>query len=231
VKAYTLDGFEAERGLRDDVAAPDVADNGLLVRVQASSVNPVDVFIAAGGLKAYAEYEFPVTLGRDFSGVVERVGSAVTRYAAGDEVFGFVLHANPAVHDGSWAELIRVPRTTRSPEGRAASTSPLGHAGAAPLAGISALAAYDALAPDEGETVLVVGATGGVGSFFVQLAAATGAAVIAPAIPRTTTICAAWASPISSTGAGMSPRACASFIRRAWTRSSTSSRRRRTARC
>lgn len=57
-------------------------------------------------------------------------------------------------------------------------------AGAAPLAAITALAAFDALAPAEGETVLVVGATGGVGSFFVQLAAAAGANVIAPALPE-----------------------------------------------
>ncbi len=52
-----------------------------------------------------AEYEFPVTLGRDFAGVVEEFGSEVTRYEVGDEVFGFVLHANPAVHDGSWSSV------------------------------------------------------------------------------------------------------------------------------
>ena len=51
-----------------------------------------------------AEYEFPVTLGRDFAGVVEEAGSGVTRYGVGDEVFRFVLHANPAVHEGSWAD-------------------------------------------------------------------------------------------------------------------------------
>ena len=45
------------------------------------------------------EYEFPVILGRDYAGVVEQVGPAVTRYGVGDEVFGFLLHANPAVHE------------------------------------------------------------------------------------------------------------------------------------
>jgi NADPH2:quinone reductase len=57
-------------------------------------------------------------------------------------------------------------------------------AGAAPVAGLTAVAAFDSLAPTEGETVLVIGATGGVGSFFVQLAASVGANVIAPALPE-----------------------------------------------
>jgi NADPH2:quinone reductase len=125
------------------------------------------------------EHEFPVTLGRDFAGVVEQVGSGVGRYRVGDEVFGFVLYANPTVHEGSWAERIAVPEDNEV----AAKPQSLdfGSAGAAPLPGVAALAAFDALAPAEGETVLVVGAPGGVGSFFVQLAAAAGATVIAPA--------------------------------------------------
>jgi NADPH:quinone reductase-like Zn-dependent oxidoreductase len=182
VKAFTLDGFEAQPALRDDFPEPRVGDDELLVRVRASSVNPVDVFIAAGGLRGTAEYDFPVVLGRDFGGVVEQVGSAVSRYEPGDEVVGFVLHADPAVHKGSWAELITVPehhQVAAKPQ-----SIDFAHAGAAPLAGLSATAAFDALAPLEGETVLVVGAAGGVGSFFVQLAASSGATVVASALPE-----------------------------------------------
>jgi NADPH:quinone reductase-like Zn-dependent oxidoreductase len=129
-----------------------------------------------------AEHEFPVTLGRDFAGVVERVGPGVTRYGAGDEVFGFVLHANPMVHDGSWAELIAVPEDDLV--AAAPGSMDLARACAAPVAALAAIAAFDALAPAEDESVLVVGAAGGVGSFFVQLAAAAGANVIAPALPE-----------------------------------------------
>ncbi|MGH3130584.1 MAG: NADP-dependent oxidoreductase, partial [Gaiellaceae bacterium] len=168
--------------LRDDIPEPRVGDNELLVRVHASSVNPVDVFVAAGALKEMAVHEFPVILGRDLAGVVEQVGSGVGRYRVGDEVFGFVLHANPTVRDGAWAELIAVP------EDNLVAAKPrrldFALAGAAPLAGITALAAFDALAPAEAETVLVVGAAGGVGSFFVQLAVDAGANVIAPALPE-----------------------------------------------
>jgi NADPH:quinone reductase len=182
MRAFTLDGFDAQPVLREDLPDPSIGDNELLVRVRTSSVNPVDVFIAAGGLRQYAEYEFPVTIGRDFAGEVERVGSGVSRYQVGDEVFGFVLHANPTVRDGSWAELIAVPEDFQV----AAKPSKLSFAesGATPLAGIAALDAFDAIVPREGGTVLVIGATGGVGSFFVQLAATAGAHVIAPALPE-----------------------------------------------
>ena len=90
-----------QAALRDDIPEPHAGDNELLVRVHASSVNPVDVFIAAGAVKEMAEHEFPLTLGRDFAGVVEEVGSGVSGYGAGDEVFGFVRHVNPAVHTGA----------------------------------------------------------------------------------------------------------------------------------
>ena len=182
MRAFTLDGFDAQPALRDDIAEPEAGDDRLLVRVRASSVNPVDVFLASGALKEMVEHEFPVILGRDFAGTVEEVGSGATRYGVGDEVFGFLVHANPTVHDGAWAELITVPEdnfVTAKPR-----TVDFAEAGAAPLAAITALAAFDALAPAEGETVLVVGATGGVGSFFVQLAADAGANVIAPALPE-----------------------------------------------
>jgi NADPH2:quinone reductase len=182
MRAFTLDSFGAAPALRNNVPEPNVGDNELIVRVHASSVNPVDAFIAAGGLKDMAEHEFPVTLGRDFAGVVEQVGSSVRRYRTADEVFGFVLHANPAVHEGSWAELITVPEDNQvAAKPRSVEFA---DAGAAPIAAIAAIAAFDALEVAEGKTVLLVGAAGGVGSFFVQLAAAAGATVIAPALPE-----------------------------------------------
>jgi NADPH:quinone reductase-like Zn-dependent oxidoreductase len=132
-------------------------------------------------LKDMVEHEFPIVLGRDFAGVVEQVGSEVSGLSVGDEVFGFVPGTSPKVHNGSWAELIAVPESvaTRKPDGVDTAS-----AGAAPLAAITALAAMDALGVSEGDTVLVVGANGGVGSFAVQLADNAGATVIAPALPE-----------------------------------------------
>jgi NADPH2:quinone reductase len=182
MKALTMNDFGTPPGVRDDLPMPTAGPGDVLVRVQASSVNPVDNSIAAGMLKDMVDHECPVTLGRDYAGVVEHVGADVTRYAVGDYVYGFLMHANPTVHDGSWAELITVSEAVgiaRRPAGVDTAT-----AGAAPLAAITAVTAIDALALSEGDSVLVAGATGGVGSFAVQLAAQAGATILAPALPE-----------------------------------------------
>ena len=182
MRAFTLDSLESQPALRRDLPEPSPAGNEIVVGVHASSVNPVDVFIGMGALAEMFEHEFPVVLGRDFAGIVEQVGDEVSRYRVGDEVFGFVSHANPTVHAGSWADLIVLPEdnfVAAKPAGVDATA-----AGASSVAALSAIAAFDALAPAAGEDVLVIGATGGVGSFFVQLAASVGANVIAPALPE-----------------------------------------------
>jgi NADPH:quinone reductase-like Zn-dependent oxidoreductase len=86
---------------------PTVGEHEVLVRVHATSVNPIDSAIVAGEVRSWMDYEFPVTIGRDLAGSVERVGSAVTRFAVGDEVFGYI--AKPVAHDGSFAEYVVVP--------------------------------------------------------------------------------------------------------------------------
>jgi NADPH2:quinone reductase len=179
MRAFSLDGFDTPPALRD-LPEPVPGEGELLVRVQASSVNPVDNAIAAGMLNGSFDHAFPVILGRDFAGVVEAAGPGAT-LAAGANVFGFVLHADPAVGNGTWAELITVAqaRVASRPSG-----VDLAAAGATPLAGITALYSVDALGLEPGQSVLIVGATGGVGSFAVQLASLGGAEVIATGLPE-----------------------------------------------
>src|SRR3954464_1166033 len=183
MRAITVDQADANPTLREDVPAPTLTENEVLVRVQASSVNPVDNSIAAGMLAGMGvEHEYPVILGRDYAGVVEQTGAAVSGYRPGDQVYGFLLHANPTVHDGTWAELITVTEELSIaplPDGVDLAT-----AGAAPLAGITAMAAIDALDLSQGDVLLVAGATGGGGSPGRQLAAKAGATVVAPALPE-----------------------------------------------
>ena len=162
-----------------DPPTPEPAPNELLVRLHASSINRIDALVAAGWLKGMMEHEFPVVPGRDFAGVVERTGAEVSRFAAGDAVFGFL--GRPVLHDGAWAEYLVAP------EGTFVAAKPRSldfvQAAALPLAGITALMAVDAVEPESGSTVLVAGASGGVGTYAVQLAARSGATVIATARP------------------------------------------------
>src|SRR5215208_5987965 len=181
MRAVTLDSAGTSPGVREDLPDPTPADNEVLVRVRASSVNPVDNSIAAGMLAQMGvQYDYPVILGRDYAGIVEQVGGAVSGYQPGDRVFGFLLHANPTARDGAWAERITLTEDLSiapMPEG-----VDLAVAGAAPLAGITAIAAVDALDLSNGDVLLVAGATGGVGSLAIQLAAKAGATVVAPAL-------------------------------------------------
>jgi NADPH:quinone reductase-like Zn-dependent oxidoreductase len=88
MKAITLDELGTQAALRADLPAPTPSPGDVLIRVRASSVNPVDNAIAAGRLKDMVEHEFPITLGRDYAGVVEQVGSEVTDFSAGTRYSG-----------------------------------------------------------------------------------------------------------------------------------------------
>ena len=160
-----------------DLPEPEVASDGLRVRVRAASVNGFDVFQASGYLIGMMEHRFPTVVGRDFAGVIEAVGSERRDVAVGDEVFGFVP-STPPLHDGTLAELVAGSGLVlaRKPAGLSFEA-----AAAIPLAGATALDSVDAVAIGPGDTVLIVGATGGVGSIALQLAAQRGATVIATA--------------------------------------------------
>jgi NADPH:quinone reductase-like Zn-dependent oxidoreductase len=180
MKAFVLEDFDAEPRLRDDLPEPEPGDGELAVRVHASSVNPVDNSVVGGAMRDFASYEFPVIIGRDFAGVVETAGSGCD-LTEGDEIFGFVPAVEPNVQHGAWAELALVPmgQVTATP-----AEVDVAAAGAAPVAALTAIAALDALELKEGATLLIVGATGGVGSFAVQLGKRAGAHVIAPGLPE-----------------------------------------------
>jgi NADPH:quinone reductase-like Zn-dependent oxidoreductase len=179
MRAFVLPDFERQPTLAD-IPMPEAKPGEVLVRVHAASVNGVDLSIASGQLQGMLEYRFPVVLGKDFAGTVEAVGTGVTGFAAGDRVFGVVSDPSP-LSSRSFAEYLAVPagpNLTRVPEGVDFAT-----AGVLGLAGSAALQAVDAVAPAAGETVLISGATGGVGAYAVQLVAARGATVIATAMP------------------------------------------------
>ena len=182
MRGFTLDSFDSTPGLRDDLPEPQAVDTELVIRVLASSANPVDAAIAGGVLRQMAEHEFPVTLGRDYAGIVEYAGSGTTRYRTGDEVYGFVPATSPTVHDGSWARADRRPGE-RLGRARKPESIELEAAGAPrPSPGSPRSQHSTRSSPPRVRPFVGIGATGGVGSFFVQLASLAGAHVVAPGL-------------------------------------------------
>jgi NADPH:quinone reductase-like Zn-dependent oxidoreductase len=162
-------------GIRD-VPAPVPGDADVLVRVRAAGVNPADVFVTTGSpamMRAVAGLRRPRsgTRGQDVAGVVEAVGSTVTTFRVGDEVFGEVPMA---VGGGTYAELVRAPEGVLAPKPERLSFE---QAGALPMAGLAALHGMRAGRVGPGTRVLVNGASGGVGHLAVQIAVAFGAEV------------------------------------------------------
>jgi NADPH:quinone reductase-like Zn-dependent oxidoreductase len=176
MKAVVRDRFGSPEVLELlELEAPELADDEVLVRVHASSVNAVDWYTMAGrplvgralmGLRAPKVR----TLGGDFAGTVEAVGKVVTVFEPGDEVFG--------VKHGAFAEYVFVP--THLGIARKPANLTFEESAAVPIAALAALQGLrDHGKVQPGQKVLVNGASGGVGTFAVQIAKALGARVTA----------------------------------------------------
>ena len=163
-----------------EVPDPPVGPDTVLVRVRATSVNPVDWKVREGYLQGAYPNHLPIIPGWDVAGVVEKVGPAVvTGVQEGDEVWGYVRRDDIA--HGTSAELVPAPERTvsRKPAGLS-----FEEAACVPLVGLTAWQALtEAMRVSAGDRVLVHAASGGVGQMAVQVAAALGAEVIGTASP------------------------------------------------
>ncbi len=178
MKALALQAFDVPPAVID-VEDPVAGPGEVLVRMAAASVNAYDLGVASGAMKDYLPYEFPAVIGNDLAGRIEAVGDGVDGFTVGVRVFG-MMGMKGAIHDGTFGELA-------TPQAASIAVAPdaLGDvdAGSLTVAGTTAMSAVEAVEPGEGARVLVVGATGGVGTFAVQLAALRGAHVIASVRP------------------------------------------------
>jgi NADPH:quinone reductase-like Zn-dependent oxidoreductase len=169
-KAVRYDEFGGIDVLRvDEVERPVPGDGQVLVRVKAAGINPSEAVIRTGAVAQLFPSTFPSGQGSDLAGVIEEVGAGVGGFSPGDEVIGFTNNR------ASQAELVLVEAgdIVRKPEKVSWEA-----AGGLYVAGVTAWGAVNAVQPKEGETVVVSGAAGGVGSLAVQLARRTGATVI-----------------------------------------------------
>jgi NADPH:quinone reductase-like Zn-dependent oxidoreductase len=155
-----------------DLPAPVAGPGQLLVRLQATSLNAVDKVLVTGAMRDALPVRHPFVPGVDVSGVVEAVGRGVTRFAVGDAVIAW-----NSVTAGGLAEYIVIDDGPAVAARPAALTPAQG--AALPTAALTAAALLDAAEATAGETVLIVGAAGGVGSYTVQLAKQAGLTVLA----------------------------------------------------
>jgi NADPH:quinone reductase-like Zn-dependent oxidoreductase len=162
-----------------DLPPPTPRTGEVLVRMAAAGVNPLDWKIAEGFYDGHRAHVFPLVLGVDGSGTVEALGAGVSRFALGDRIFGQFL--DDPVGIGTFADFATV-RESIGVSHFPSTVDPV-EAAAIPTAGMTALTALDRLELGAGSTLLVVGASGGVGSFATQLAAAWGIHVLVAARP------------------------------------------------
>lgn len=177
MRAFAIEDF-GQTGSFHQLPVPSIEADQVLVRVRAASINPVDWKIAQGGRyrDRMAIRSWPLILGLDAAGVVMRVGDDVSRFRAGDEVYG-VFSAFGAFTE--YAAISVAAAVALKPR-----TTDFVHAAALPTPALTALDCMDIVRVTTGQTVFINGATGGVGSFAVQMAAQRGARVIVTARPQ-----------------------------------------------
>ncbi|WP_218021575.1 NADP-dependent oxidoreductase [Nocardia acidivorans] len=178
MRAVTISDFGAEPEL-SELPVPEPGADEVLVRIEAAAVNPFDWKVVDGALKEFVPHQFPLVLGNDAAGVVERAGANVVRFRPGDRVCGQFMSVRHG--RGGYAEYAVI--SEKSYAVVLPADLPFDIAAALPTAGMSAYNAVDAACGADDRTILINGATGGVGQFAVQFAAQRGLRVIATAGP------------------------------------------------
>ena len=155
---------ESKVSILTDVTVPTCGPNEVLIKVNASSVNPIDWKIVSGALKAFMPMTFPTTIGFEAAGTVEEVGGEVTGLSKGDLVWTDATRGCYAQFVAVAAAKVGLAPSNLSPEQSAV----------VPLAGLTSLQALRLLGAKEGTRVLILGGSGGTGSSAIQIAKSMG---------------------------------------------------------
>lgn len=157
-----------------ELPLPAVKEGEVLVKIKAAAVNPVDMAVQRGMLNSFLPATFPVVPGWDVAGIVEDRGYAARRFNIGDEVYAYARR--PFVQWGTFAEYMVIPESYLALRPKTLSWE---ETAGIPLVGLTAYQSlYVAGNLQPGQTVLILGASGGIGTLGIQLAKAKGATVI-----------------------------------------------------
>ena len=173
MKAAVLTGYDKNgRALEiRDVPMPEMKDNDVLVKIHTAGVNPLDNMIIRGEVKMIVPYSFPLVMGNEFVGIVEKVGRNVKKFQPGDRVYGRMelkrigAFAEYAAIDQS--AIARVPEYLSDEE-----------AASVPLTALTAMQALSLMKPKKGETIFISGGTGSLGAMAIPVAKSYGLTVI-----------------------------------------------------
>ena len=150
-----------------EIAKPDIQADEVLVRIKAAGVNPLDNKITRGGVKMLVPHKLPLTMGHEFAGIVEEVGSQVRGLSAGDKVYGLM----PTIKAGAFAEWVAVPASILAPMPEGLSYT---EATSIPLTALTAYQALELMQVQAGKTIFISGGSGGFGAMAIPLAKARG---------------------------------------------------------
>ncbi len=176
IKAIVVHEFGGPEVLKyEDVPKPEPKENEILVRVIAAGVNPVDDGLRSGHYSKYFGPKPPFTPGGDIAGVVEKIGAKITKFKAGDAVYAYL----DLDRGGGYAEYTVTNEKEAAPKPKSLTFE---EAAATPIVALTAWQALvDTAKLSAGQTILIHGGSGGVGSFAIQIAKAKGAKVYATA--------------------------------------------------
>ena len=147
----------------NEIPIPEPEKDEVLIRVKAAAVNPLEILLARGSIRLIQDYDMPLTLGNECSGIVEKVGSCVKNFRVGDRVYTLL----PLKKIGAFAEFVAVDHKAVAP-------MPTGYefvtAAAIPLAGLTAYQGLvEELEIQSGKTLLITGASGSFGQVAVPI--------------------------------------------------------------
>ncbi|MCS1350391.1 NADP-dependent oxidoreductase [Mechercharimyces sp. CAU 1602] len=172
MKAMTVEKYGADQQLQlTELPTPSIGDDDVLVRISAASVNPIDYLVRNGNFRLAFKNTFPLILGNDMAGIVEKIGPNVSKFKVGDKVYG---RPNPN-RIGTFAQYIAIHQhdLALTPQNLT-----MEEAAAIPLVGLTAWQALnDILQLKKGQKILIHAGAGGVGTFAIQLAKHIGAFV------------------------------------------------------
>jgi NADPH:quinone reductase-like Zn-dependent oxidoreductase len=172
MKAFTVTKYSGKEKLKlTDIPIPVAKDNEVLVQIHAAGINLLDSLIKKGDFKIFLPYKPPFVLGHDVAGVITKVGSGVTKFKVGDEVY-----ARPSnFHIGTFAEYISIPENDVALKPKNISME---EAASVPLVGLTVWQALIEIGKlKKGQKVFIQAGSGGVGTFAIQFAKHIGATV------------------------------------------------------